>query len=259
VEAMNNPTSPEKISTDAVEAFVKENVVKTNRGRVECGDGRYAPEQSGGAIRALGGDFGMVFAFASAIYEKGLKISSDKLVEGYLNAVKTERGEDARLFLHTDDHNKETGGIGCGHAKLASSTENEGKYGSLTSNETKTLFETMLARLETSLQVLEGSHAEKAVIFVYGTDEDGEVNFSVNSQDKNGNMYFIVDMDGIKKHMEKFVPRLSEGLGVAISASEVLDTYEKQQTVTAEILAGKLDMYKVDIDNTGTTSIAKLQ
>jgi hypothetical protein len=259
VEAMNNPKSPEKISTDAVEAFVKENVVSADSSRVECGDGRYTAEQSQGAIRAFGADFGMVLAFASAVRGNGVEFSNDNLVSSYLNAIKAERGEDAKLYLQTDDHNEKSGGIGCGHVYQASKPENEGKYGNLKSNEVKELYESMLLNPSAKLTVLNGEHLEKAVLLVYAGDADAEPKFSVNSSDGMGNMFFIADMDGIKRYMEKFVPRMANELGIEVTPEQVWQSYEEQQNATAGILAGGLDTYRVEIDDLGSATTEKLQ
>ncbi len=128
------------ITREEVKKFVKENMIPVNNSRIECGDGRYTKEQSGGAIRAFGGDFGMVMAFAGALKDEGTYIDADGIATRYFRAVKKVRGEDTKLYHHTDTHNHALGEIGCGHVAKATSPEHDGLYGSLTHKDVKELY-----------------------------------------------------------------------------------------------------------------------
>jgi hypothetical protein len=248
----------EKLITQAeVQSFVGANIVSADNKRLECGDGRYTPDQSVGAIRILGGDFGAMLAFAGAARSKNFHINKDALISSYLEAVKADRGEDPKLYLHLDtSHDIHKGEIGCGHAKYASDPQNEGKYG-LTSTEAKELFNTALARPEANVTILEGGHKEKAVLRVKGMNGE-TVAYGVNSTDEGGsNMFFVIDDDRIKQHFEKITPKMSRVLGIGIKSEEVLESYISQMGVTSGFLADSLDTYNIEINNLGQPTVTK--
>src|SRR5258706_1281359 len=100
-----------KPTREEVKKFVKETLTRANNSKIECGDGRYTPEQSDGAIRAFGGDFGMVMALAGALKDEGANLGPDEVVGRYLLAVKKVRGDETKLYHHTDTHNHELGQV----------------------------------------------------------------------------------------------------------------------------------------------------
>lgn len=240
-------TPPATSSISDVEAYVRRNLVVADRSRVECGDGRYTPAQSRGAVRALGGDFGMVLAFASAAREAGAAPGSGGLVTAYLDAVTPERGAGARLYIHTDDDGQRSGGIGCRHAALASSPANEGRYGELTSGEVRDLVQAMRSHPSAHLTVLGGRHAEAALLLVHSGDER-DPGSSVHSSDGTGRSFLVVDVAGSQRHVARFVPRMSHALGSKISPAQVWQRYEAQQWATAGLVMGGLDVFQVKID-----------
>ena len=248
----------DKITREEIEKFVKENIIPVNNGRIECGDGRYTKEQADGAIRAFGGDFGMVMAFAGALKDEGTYLDADEIITRYLRAVKKVRGEDTKLYHHTDTHNHATGEIGCGHVAKASSPQHDGLYGSLTYKDVRELYESFSKNPNSNLTVLEGEHKEKGVLFVHGGPDDTDIHYTINSMDKNGNMYFVVDMDRINRFISQVVPLFSEGLLVAVEEKDVKENFLKQMQATADLLAFDLDKFKITIDNTGNFSIDQL-
>lgn len=247
-----------KPTIEEVNKFVKENLTRANNSRIECGDGRYTPEQSDGAIRAFGGDFGMVMAFAGALKDEGIVLTPDEIINRYLGAVKKVRGEETKLYHHTDTHNHETGEIGCGHAAKASSPEHDGKYGSLTHQDVRELYSSFAQNPDSNLTVLEGKHQEKAVLFVHGGPDDTDIHYTLNSMDKSGNMYFVVDMDRINKFIGQVVPLFSEGLVRPVEEKDVKDNFLKQMNATAGLLAADLDKFKVTVKQDGSFSMNQL-
>lgn len=247
-----------KIKREEIEKFVKENMIPANNSRIECGDGRYTKEQSDGAIRAFGGDFGMVMSFAGALKDEGIQLSSDEIVDRYLNAVKKVRGEDTKLYHHTDTHNHALGEIGCGHAAKASNPEHDGLYGKLTHQDVRQLYASFSSNPNSNLTILEGEHQEKAVFFVHGGPDDTDIHYSINSMDTNGNMYFVVDMDRVNRFIEQVVPLFSEGLETPVEEKDVKENFLKQMQATASLLAADLDKFKVTIDSNGDFSIDAL-
>lgn len=237
-----------KTKREEIEKFVKKELVPVNNTRVECADGRYQPEQSQGAIRAFGGDFGFVLAFAAALQGEGTFIDPDEIVERYYRAVKQFRREDTRLYYHTDKDHHAEGKIGCGHAAQASSAENEGKYG-IPSEEARALYETFAKHPSSNTTILEGKHEEKGVLIVHG--EGRAVTHSINSRNENG-MYFVVDAARIDTFIDLVTPIFSRGLIDAVGPEDVKASYIKQQNATAQALgADKLPMYRVGINGNG--------
>ena len=247
-----------KPTIEEVKKIVKENLTRANNLRIECGDGRYTSEQSDGAIRAFGGDFGMVMAFAGALKDEGTHLDSDEIVTRYLRAVKKIRGSETKLYHHTDTHNHATGEIGCGHAAKASSPEHDGLYGSLTHQDVRKLYKSFAQNPDSNLTVLEGEHQEKGVLFVHGEPDDTDIHYTLNSMDKNGNMYFVVDMDRINRFITQVVPLFSDGLLQAVDEKDVKNNFFKQMNATASLLAADLDKFKVIVRQDGGFSMNQL-
>src|SRR3989344_4678604 len=233
-----------KITKGDVYNCVKENLVPVNNKRVECADGRYMPVQSQGAIRAFGGDFGFVLAFAAALREEGTHLLPNQIVERYYNAIQQIRGEDTRLYYHTDEHNHAEGKIGCGHAEKATDAANDGMYG-VRSLEAQNLYQTFARHPSSSITILNGHHEEKGVLQVEGKSH------SLNSR-KHKNMFFVVTPDMIDHLIDTLAPIFSQGLEVPLDPQDIKDSYEMQQDATAKLLgADKLPTYKVGFNNNG--------
>ena len=245
----------DKITKEEVEKFVKENLTRANNSRIECIDGRYTPEQTEGALRAPGGDLGMVMAFAGALKDEGTHLVPEEIVERYLRSVRNKRGQDAKLYYHDDDSSHP---IGCGHVAKASSPEFDGLYGSLTYQEVRQLYEVFTAHPQAHKTVLEGSHAEKGVIFVHGESEEGSVPYTVNSRDAKGNMYFVVDIDRANRFIDKAAAHFSQGLLTPVNAEDVKRNFLIQLNATTGILAGDKDKYRVTVGQDGSFSMNQL-
>jgi hypothetical protein len=231
--------------------FVKENLRIGNDYRLACGDGRYEEEQSQGAIRVFGADFGMIMAFAATFKDYGIKYAPKELVDHYVKAKgkliaisnNNEKGE-VKLDFHCDEHNHDEGNIGCGHIAKASDPSNDGKYGSINSEEVKQLFTAFTEHPASHLTVLEGEHKEEGVLFVHGVDEDAS--YTVNSKNKKGKMFFVVDKDRIDKYIDSITLFMSEGLSSEINPESVKNNYNLQMARTASLLkADQIPHYKV--------------
>lgn len=244
-----------KITREEVEKFVKEALRKANNTRVECIDGRYTPEQSEGAVRAPGGDLGMVMAFAGALKDEGTYLAPEEIVERYLRSVRNKRGTDARLYYHDDDSSHP---IGCGHVAKASSPEYDGLYGSLTYQEVRQLYEVFTSHPQAHKTVLEGTHAEKGVLFIHGESEEGPVPYTINSRDAKGNMFFVVDIDRVNRFIEKSTPYFSEGLITPVNPEDVKRNFLIQLNATAGLLAGDKDKFKIIVGENGNFSMNQL-
>lgn len=224
--------------------FVKENLRVGNDSRFACGDGRYESEQSQGGIRAFGADFGMIMAFAAALKDNGIAYSPKHLVSNYVRAKESLLGSEAVLDYHCDEHNHESGNIGCGHIAKASDPSNDGKYGSITSDEVRALFDAFTQHPVSHLTVLEGEHKEEGVLFVHGADED--TSYTVNSKNKKGKMFFVVDKERIDKYIDRITPFMSEGLSSELNPESVKANYNLQMGTTASLLkADQIPHYRV--------------
>lgn len=247
-----------KIKREEIEQFVKENLTKTDNSRIACIDGRYNPDQSEGAIRAPGGDFGIIMALAGALKDEGVFMDPEEIIIGYSQAKKKEFGENAKLDYHCDSHNHSDGEIGCGHIANASNFQNDGLYGSINSEDVRQLFAAFTKHPDSNLTVLEGHHEEKAVLLVYGHPEEEEVAYSIHSKDNKGNMYFVADMDRAIRYIRKITPQFSVGLGISVNIDDVTLNYLKQMQATVTLLASDKDKHKVTIANDRSFSMNQL-
>lgn len=239
-----------------VKEFVGANIVEADNSRVECGDGRYTYDQSQGAIRVFGGDFGIIMAVAAALKKEGIQMDTDEIVFRYLQAVKKIRGEDARLYYHTDsDH--PIPGIGCGHAEKASDLLYEKLYFPLKASQVKDLYESFVANPSSEVTVLEGKHKEKGVLLVYGKNDASEPEYSVNSSD-SADQYFVLDLPRTSLFIKDFFPQFSKDLPKYVGSQSVMQAYLSQIASTAHLLAEGLPQYKVAIANDRSFSITPL-
>jgi len=248
-----------KTTREEVEKFVKENLVTANDRHMACGDGRYEPEQSEGAIRVFGADFGMVMAFAGALKDEGTYLDPEEIVERYIRAKRKEFGADATLDYHTDTHASKEGGIGCGHIAKALDPSHDGLYGSLTYENIKVLYKAFSKHPDSHLTVLKGPHQEKGVLLVRGASDSHEVRYSVHSKDRKGNMYFVVDEGRIEKFIDRIVSDFSIGLEDLVNAEDVKRNYSLQMQATVKLLgADKLDRHRIAVNEKGHFTMEQL-
>lgn len=230
VDMIENMQAPEiGAELEKITEFVKRNTVPADNSKVECSDGRYTPEQSNGAIRVFGADFGILASIVKAAKDKGAGMTEEGILSRYQVALEHRENErDGTLHFHTDGHSKEHGEVGCGHIKRLIKEEGmEELFGKLTAYKNK----------ET---VLMGKHEEKGVLLVYSNEK------SVNSFDpETEEMYFVVDMQRIKEYIEKITPKLSIP---HISPEDVWNSYQNQMLATASILAPNQKMFRVSFE-----------
>lgn len=258
---------------ETVTVFAKRNVVPSTMEALACGDGRYTSEQLTGALRIFGGDMGALAAYWQAGREEGLfgKATTPEekekeiahCVNSYLDAkIKVLKGygieEPASrvLYFHTDNHGNEAEGIyGCGHMKhlTTGDSKKEEAYGTLQSD-MQELFAYVTDDTHGIQYVktpLAGDHAEKTVILVEG--ENGQVpEFTIRSLDpETGDMNFVVDVARVKEYFGRLASALMQK---GISKRKLWEVYERQQNITAGILAPNMPMVTVYVDENGTIS-----
>jgi hypothetical protein len=202
-----------------------------NSGSV-CGDGRFTKKQSRGLIRAFGGDVGFMMAIQGAAKEAGIKISPKELKTRFAAALAPIRGEGAKPGTHTDHHNLGPGEIGCSH--VAKAITGEARHKHVGPEDVGALHDEIVTGEHDGV-VLEGNHAEQAVLFVYGRK------WTVNSFDGK-QMYFVVDIDRSMDFIEQIVPLLRiEGLTI----DAVKEQFECQMNETASVLAAGRNIFAV--------------
>jgi hypothetical protein len=228
------PMSPDIIaSLEQARQFVEVNKIPANNKKAICGDGRVNKEQSKGYLRAFGGDEGFMMTIQGAATELGKEISPTELVARYGAGIRQIRGDDAVIGTHTDEHNLGPDEIGCGH--VAKAVKGQAKHKSIGPEDVVDLHENILAADNHEQIVLEGHHAEKAVLLIYGKE------WTVNSFDGE-HMYFVVDIDRSMEFIEQIVPLLGIG-GLTIEA--VKEQFECQMNETASHLAAGRNIFAV--------------
>lgn len=247
--------SPENKGTEEVRQFVEANKRSEIMDYVlACGDGRYKKDQSNGAIRAFGADFGVLMAVKATLAEKGIIASNQQILQFYWIARKgLFVGKDIITDIHTDEHNRvlrteENPKMGCGHIAKAANPEYENLYG-LKAYEVKQFYRDLLDFFDVKVTVLEGEHKEKGVLFIYGENEEDEnAQWSVDSSNEKGEMYFVVDVARVKDFVKKITPRMGfKGL----EYEDIERNFQKQMKATASILAGGLRQFDVFLTKEG--------
>ncbi len=239
------------------EEFVKRNIIPADNGGTVCIDGRYSPEQSAGAIRAPGGDFGFIMAIQAELIEQGIASDSARLVEAYLSTVEELRVQPGGHY-HSNEHNHEAGRIGCGHIAKASNPDLSHLYFPLTAEHVRNLYDVFHAHESTDQSVLEGTHEESGVLLVHGPGKGAEPKYSVNSLDtQTGEMYFVVDIDRAERFIESIAPILSEKLGLEVNVPGVRSHFMTQLGSTASLLAPSLMQYSVVIGKQGNATVSE--
>jgi len=235
VESLMNPDII--ASQEQARQFIESNRVRANNARTVCGDGRFTPEQSQGYIRLFGGDEGILMVLKGAVNKFELDISNTELVARFGAVLSDIRQDDNPIGMHTDTHHLEPNEIGCGHVAKAISGETEHK--NLSSEDVKELH--VEVREAARQIVLDGSHAEQAVLLVHG------MNWSVNSQD-GGRMYFVVDVDRSLELIKKVV----EGMGLEnLTFEAAKEQFMLQMEATARVLAKGLNVFDVNFADDG--------
>ena len=214
---------------EKVKDFVKRNLVEqVDNTRFACSDDRFTPDQSAGAVRIFGGDFGALSAVIEAAKNAGLNNTVQNIFERYLDFLERPSHErDPHLYIHTDTHAKH-GGIGCGHINaLVENTE----WG----EELLNLFKSKEGLL--SETVLDGPHNASGIILVNAIDK------SVNSRDmQTGEQYFVVDMERAKEYLTNLPERLAL---LNVPKEEVWKAYVRQMTDTATRIAPGAKQYNL--------------
>jgi hypothetical protein len=238
-----NAMTPDIIaSRERVRLFVEKNKVRADNSKAVCGDGRFTPEQSRGYIRMFGGDEGILLAIEGALNKLSIHIKPKELVARVSAALRSVRGEDAAMGVHTDKHNLESGGIGCGF--IAKAVEGEAKHEAVSPEDALELHTKVLEGKHEEV-VLDRRHAEQAVLLVYGRD------WTINSFDEElDEMYFVVDMDRVKDLIKQVVPGLGRISGLTIEAVE--EQFQCQTDETASRLAEGKNIFKVEFHSTGS-------
>lgn len=245
-----------KITKGEVFEFVKKELVPVNHELAACADGRTPKEVSRGGVRMFGGDYGMVLAFAAALRSEGTFLEPDEIVERYYRAVREIRGENTKLFYHSDEHAHKEGKLGCGHAREASDPKNDGLYG-VTSIEAKALYDSFASHPHSNISILEGNHDEKGVLVVEANGKDQT--HSVNSRNKRGDKFYVVEPARIDALIDATAPLFSRGLMVAVDPEDVKAKYKMQQNATSELLgADKLPTFRVGFKPNGDFMMEQL-
>lgn len=237
-----NAMTPDIIaSREQARVFVDRNKVRADNSRAVCGDGRFTPEQSRGYIRMFGGDEGLLLAIEGALNKLSIHMEPEDLVSIVAASLRSIRGDDSAMGSHTDKHNLESGGIGCSF--VAKAVAGEAKHEYVGPEDVEALHNEVLAGDHEKV-VLDGHHAEQAVLLVYGRD------WTVNSFDAElDQMYFVVDVDRAKDLIEQVVP----GLGIAeLTTEAVEEQFECQMNETASRLAAGKNIFKVEFHSTGS-------
>jgi len=245
-----------KITKKGVEEFVSKELAKAVNDRMHCMDERYTKEQSEGAVRVPGGDFGMVMAFAGALKDEGTQLTPEEIIERYFKTVKRKRGDNAKLYYHDDDSDHE---IGCGHAAMAMSQKYDGLYGSLTYTEIRQLYVVFTNHPNTSLTTLKGEHGSDGVLFIHGESAVSPIPYSVHSQDEERKeKFFVVDIDRAYRFIDKATPHFSVGLQKFVNAEDVKRNFLLQLKTTAGVLAAGLSKYDIVINPQGNFQMEQL-
>ena len=231
------PMNPNILAPKELINFIDANKLEADNSGAVCGDGRFTKKQSKGRIRAFGGDEGFMMAIQAAANESGTHLSAKKLRQKYAEVLPLIRGEGAKPGTHTDKDHHELGdlgpdAIGCGH--IAKAVKGQTKHNHLGAEDVRNLHERVLEEDHEQV-VLEGKHAEQAVLFVYGRK------WTVNSFDGQ-QMYFVVDIDRSMDFIEQIVPFL-EIDGLTVGA--VKEQFECQMNETASCLAAGRNIFAI--------------
>lgn len=238
-----------KKSKKGIYEFMKKELIPVEEeGRVACGDDRHEKEQSKDAIRIFGGNMGSLMAIDATLKDKGENVSPEELVRAYADARQDAYGLGANLDYHCDKHNHENGEYGCGHIRHAANPENNGKYGSISADNVRRLFEAFSQHPLSRLTILNGDHQAQGVIFLHTPEP--EAKFALNSKNKKGQGFFVVHKERADRYFDEITPRLSQKLGVTIDPEAVKRNYWMQVDATTILLeADKLPHYKVTVNS----------
>lgn len=229
-------------------------VVADNTDDAECGDERYTPKQSAGKMRAFGGGVGIIASFLAAAEEKGIKLEPERLVDGYLFALRAVRGPHAKIHYHTDEHGQKEGKPGCGDIAQSTNPANKNVYAG-SAEGVKALFAAVknLPATDVEETILSGEHDGAWALWIEG--KGGNVpEYSINSRDsKTGKSGFVVDAGRVKDFIRRASPHVINPY--QISPEDVIKSWTKRTQATASILAPGKPLITVEMDGPNATII----
>src|SRR3989344_8385685 len=222
--------------------------------RARCIDGRYP--QGSPAIAMPGWDAGLLavgLATARRLRSKNVKVSNEEVRDAVFNVI----GGKKNFNYHTDAHTMEKSGEarfdGCGHCRLLKMhtndyliDEEQGRFFA------RTLEEVSDAGVQPD--VLEGQHAERAVMLVRSKSGANGRTWALDSQAKQGihpTQVFVYETDLANNRFKA----LSEALGKATGAEQGMiaehmsEIAQTQLELTAKALASGLPVYQVTVDD----------
>lgn len=257
-----NAEKPKGLTFEEAQAYVQGALreAKPEDMRARCIDGRY-PEGSA-AIAMPGGDAGLLavgLAAARRLRAEGGTVS-DKAVR---DAVFETVGGKEKFNFHTDNHTMEKGGEvrfdGCGHCRLLKERLQDYQ---LDETQAEFFVQTLEEVNAEGVQpdVLEGSHAERAVMIVQTKNPNGKA-YALDSQTRLGGattQAFVYESSLAQQRFEALAANLAKATGAEQDRlmEYMSEIGQKQLALTAEVLAAHLPVYQVTVDGqTGEYSV----
>lgn len=250
-----NTEKPKGLTLEEAQAYVQGALreAKPEDMRARCIDGRY-PEGSA-AIAMPGGDAGLFavgLAAARRMRAEGGNISDEAVRDAVFETV----GGKTKFNFHTDNHTMEKGGEirfdGCGHCRLLKERLQDYQLDKQQADFFAQTLEEVNAE-GVQPDVLEGSHAERAVMIVSTKNANGKA-WALDSQTRlNGaaeTQAFVYESTLAQKRFDTLAANLAKATG---AEQERLATYmqeigQKQLALTAEVLAAHLPVFQVTVD-----------
>lgn len=231
---------PKEINLEEVLEYVNANIEEVVATLSKCVDGRYVEDL--GAMSYPGADLGLAMALMGVTNpQTGQKFTAQEA----LGAVVSYLEGEGRLFCwHTDNHGEGAGHCGCGHANAAA----QHSYSEVSGGNYTELWNlaNALDKQQTHSIVLNGNHAEAAILKVKGTKHsvkasDGDKQFFIYNED-----LYHAQIDGLAK-------------AVKIDANELWGVAEQQlkETLTNLSSSQGKQIFEVNFDE-GETPTAKV-
>ncbi len=243
----------EVVALEDARRFVEANRVSANDNGIECGDGRYTPQQSIGRLRIFGADIGIIVAIVSAVEENHLGKFPSQCVDLYLQAIREIRGTEAKIHYHSDEEHLRDFSVGCRDIAQAQKSEHAQRYGGSPSGVvlTHSYIKTLDAH-SSHETVLQGKHAEKGVLLIESDEAEESPEWSVDSFDQRTNeSYFVIDIGRAKKFIREVIPLL----GINGLRSESVEAAFLQRTKATLTLLGEPTAYIVRFQQDGTMDV----
>lgn len=264
----NQPNQTEQITSQYVEAFVKEALVLTTYMIPVCGDGRYGQitettrsgiiDPTAGCFGDLGEHLGVVAAVIGAYRELELEYDPIEVTNQVIAAAKATCG---KFVFHTDSHNQPTHEkekiTGCGHFYGMTSPEHASRYGVDPNEMQQVLVYVRNLASQEDLgvieRVLDAKHREKGILNVTGSttytllhkvypEEGGEIQF------------FVVDPDKSAQHRQNIYKQM--GLSEKVKAAERIKAQQDQVTLS-RLAAGK-PVFEINIQGDKKFTVTQL-